>query len=455
MKKYLFLICFSMNFCLKATSHNFVIIIPSYNNEKWAKRNLECIKNQTYPNYRVIYINDYSTDNTKQIVESFIEKNNLHQKFKLINNTQRRFKLENIYNAISSCNDNEVIIIVDGDDFLTNKNSLNIINQTYNNPNIWTTYGNFAIWENNGISELKCAPIPQYRIKNNNFRSPGARFYTPGHPFTCYAWLLKRIKLKHCLYNGRFAPAATDGIYIWNTLEMANTHVKFIPQKLYLYNKATQLNVAKTHGNIQNEIIHHLFRQKKYPPIKTPISPKNPTLTVCPVIFDPNQNQIKNIIETFQQIHIIKETIIVDTTNCIKDLETLKSSLRLIKAKNLSNIDLNEKIISLCSANYLLIGRIDNLHIQEINLKKLAKTLHQTFVKYGYLYQQFDLSPYYLNHLNNGVIALECPSQELSKKHLVLIQKKDLSSYFKTFFLKQKKNKLVLINLESKNEESK
>ncbi len=41
---------------------HFVIEITSYNSIKWYKQNLDSVFSQTYPYYRVIYIDDNSID---------------------------------------------------------------------------------------------------------------------------------------------------------------------------------------------------------------------------------------------------------------------------------------------------------------------------------------------------------------------------------------------------------
>jgi len=46
----------------------FSIIIPVYNGEKYIKRCLDSLKNQTYKNIEIIVIDDGSTDNTKKII---------------------------------------------------------------------------------------------------------------------------------------------------------------------------------------------------------------------------------------------------------------------------------------------------------------------------------------------------------------------------------------------------
>ena len=46
------------------SNKKFVFIIPSYNNTKNIEKNLNVIREQTYKNWRIIYINDCSTDDT-------------------------------------------------------------------------------------------------------------------------------------------------------------------------------------------------------------------------------------------------------------------------------------------------------------------------------------------------------------------------------------------------------
>ena len=43
----------------------FNIVIPLYNAEKWLSRCLKTVKAQDYDNYRVVVVNDCSTDNSK------------------------------------------------------------------------------------------------------------------------------------------------------------------------------------------------------------------------------------------------------------------------------------------------------------------------------------------------------------------------------------------------------
>lgn len=61
----------------------FSIIIPNYNSEKWIKRLLKTIQEQTYKDYEVIIVDDMSTDGSVEIIESM--------GYNVIRNTYKRY----------------------------------------------------------------------------------------------------------------------------------------------------------------------------------------------------------------------------------------------------------------------------------------------------------------------------------------------------------------------------
>ena len=63
----------------------FSIIVPVYNVEKYIKKCINSILNQTYKNYEIIIINDGSTDKSKKILETYKKINNV----KIINQTNK------------------------------------------------------------------------------------------------------------------------------------------------------------------------------------------------------------------------------------------------------------------------------------------------------------------------------------------------------------------------------
>lgn len=49
------------------------IIMPSYNTAQYIKESIESVQNQTYSNWELIIVDDCSTDNTDEIVESIVD----------------------------------------------------------------------------------------------------------------------------------------------------------------------------------------------------------------------------------------------------------------------------------------------------------------------------------------------------------------------------------------------
>ena len=103
--------------------HKFSLIIPAYNVEKYIKKCLDSVLNQTYNNYEIIIINDGSTDNTSKILESY--KSN--KKIKIIN--QENKGLSNARNTGVSNAKGDYILFIDSDDFIE-KELLETLNKT-------------------------------------------------------------------------------------------------------------------------------------------------------------------------------------------------------------------------------------------------------------------------------------------------------------------------------------
>src|SRR5438067_1329618 len=87
----------------------FVVIIPSYNNIQWYTQNLDSILSQEYGNFRVIFIDDASTDGMGTAVAKYLKEKRLTKRVHFIQNEKRIGALENLYHAIMSCDPHEII----------------------------------------------------------------------------------------------------------------------------------------------------------------------------------------------------------------------------------------------------------------------------------------------------------------------------------------------------------
>lgn len=166
-----------------------VVVIASYNNEQWCEQNLSSVFAQNYSNYRIVYINDASTDATKNKVLHFCAQQKKKIPFAMIDNAQRRGAMENFYRAISTCKDEEIILILDGDDWFAHENVMTYINDVYSNNDVWITYGQYKEYPTGVVGF--CQDFPQWVVQNNAFR----RFENlpMSHLRTFYAGLFKKL----------------------------------------------------------------------------------------------------------------------------------------------------------------------------------------------------------------------------------------------------------------------
>ncbi|HRN78478.1 MAG TPA: glycosyltransferase family 2 protein [Candidatus Dependentiae bacterium] len=250
---------------LMPTSKSIVVVIPSYNNAHWYEKNLSRLFSQTYKNWRAIYIDDCSTDGTADLVEQYIKKQGQSHRVRLIKNETNKGALANIYHAVYSCADRDIIVLLDGDDWFHTDEALSIVAKAYEDESVWMTYGQFVEYPYG--KKGFCCPIPREVIEKNAYRN-----YTwiTSHLRTFYTWLFKKIKTEDLMYNGDFFSVTWDMAIVFPLLEMAGGRCKFIPEVLYEYNMATPLNDFKTKLQLQQHCNRLIRQRPRYAPLKEP-----------------------------------------------------------------------------------------------------------------------------------------------------------------------------------------
>ena len=105
---------------LQQEAVRFSIIIPAYNAEQFIESTLNSVFNQTYKNFEVIVVDDYSTDNTYSILKNY---NNI----RLLKTPQnlRQGGARNI--GLNACH-GEYVVFLDSDDTLFETTSLEKLN---------------------------------------------------------------------------------------------------------------------------------------------------------------------------------------------------------------------------------------------------------------------------------------------------------------------------------------
>ena len=248
----------------------------SYNNASYVEKNLLSVLSQDYDNYHILYIDDASTDGTKERVKQIIGKHDPRGRIRLIENRENRGAMHNLYHAVHTCKNGEIVVTVDGDDFLAHPHVLQSLNAYYANPNVWLTYGNYEGYTFHSVEagftpEEKahfkgiCRPLNLKALKKKGIR---AHPFVTSHLRTFYAGLFKRIKRQDFLHEGKFFSITYDMACMLPMIELAEGHEYFIEEVLYLYNLENPISDFRRDRQEQLKIERLIRSLPSYSPLK-------------------------------------------------------------------------------------------------------------------------------------------------------------------------------------------
>jgi len=244
----------------KEKNNNFKIIVPFYNAEVWLSKCIESIKVQEYSNYECYLVDDMSTDNSYKIISDATDDD---ERFHIIKNSEKKYALNNISDAIklANCDKNDIIILLDGDDWFSSSSVLSKLNEIYDKENCYMTYGSY-IYFPHGIRGVEPSEYPAEIIKNNNYRKD---IWRASHlrTFKHFIWeKIDKADLKDD--EGDFYKMAYDQAIMLPLLEMSGEKAKYVSDILHVYNKANPLNVDKLKAEEQAQTAQEIRKKEKY-----------------------------------------------------------------------------------------------------------------------------------------------------------------------------------------------
>jgi glycosyltransferase involved in cell wall biosynthesis len=233
-----------------------IIVTTLYNCEQYIEQCLASIMGQTYTNFKCYITDDLSTDNSKNVVKEMIKGDD---RFILIENTEKLYQPGNYDQVIRNnpnIDDNEIIVEIDGDDWLPYGKTLERINEVYSDDNVWIANGSFRYSDGSlGFSSR------QKNISNLRFER-----FTASHIRTWRAFLWRKIKQEDLKdENGVFWKVSGDVAFMFPMLEMAgDEHYVFMDKINYVYNGENPLNDHKVNMDIVNVIADKIRSKKPY-----------------------------------------------------------------------------------------------------------------------------------------------------------------------------------------------
>jgi len=405
-----------------------VVVIPSYNNAAWIERTLNSVFSQEYSNYSVVYIDDGSTDDSVEVVERYIRENNVEDKITFIKNDRRWRKLRNVYVPIHRyCPDEAVVVMLDCDDFLAHPGVFKMINELYQDPDVWFMYGGdepypkieAARW---GITKANLsAPTPEAVIRANSFRQFNWVYM---HIRTFRAWLFKMITVDEMLsatvpgYQGKFYPACIDYIFVYPMLEMAQRHMRYNAEFVYYWNAANPINSFKVDSQLQAASAMETRKKAAYKPIAKAMpyrldSFKNAGADL--IIFSDNTpTALESFIQSIhQQASDVEKIIVVyqaNTKQITCDYQELMNKYSDVYWHDIA--DRAESLLSLLSlgaARHCVLTRDTLSIIKPINFNRGILALEETGA-YAFFYNLGAVNGC-LCESSGGVLGV--PSQEI------------------------------------------
>jgi len=239
---------------------HFKIIVPAYNAEKWAKTLVKSVKNQEYSNFECYIGDDMSTDSTLKRFKKYVGDDS---RFAIVANTEKKYALKNIHDLILESNPKpeDVLVILDGDDWFTTRYVLSKLDQYYTSKDCNLTYGSFVECPLGEIGK-EASEYPEDVVKNNAYRLDTWR---ASHLKTFKFKLWKKINVDDLKdTTGDFYEMSYDQAMMLPMLEMAGEKALYIPEALYVYNTINPLAVNKTRAEKQHKLMLEIRAKKPY-----------------------------------------------------------------------------------------------------------------------------------------------------------------------------------------------
>src|SRR5882672_8615264 len=179
----------------------FLVVIPGRNTERWVEKCLNSIITQEYPFARFLWIDDDSADNSVRIARSRLI---LDTALTIETREERCGGLANVFSAVHMhAQDDEIVVVVGGDDWLYGNGVLSSLSKVYADPNVWVTYGQMI--STDGKTGW-CKPYT-----SEDFRSVAALHFLS--PMTFRAKLFKKIWIEDLMLGYDWYPMAGDSAF--------------------------------------------------------------------------------------------------------------------------------------------------------------------------------------------------------------------------------------------------
>ena len=209
---------------------SFVVLIQSSKNSYENIKSIRSACEQIYDDFRIVYLDQHNSIEELKEVAKQCNKESIVQ---FIDVPSDRPLLSAIYEVLSSCENDDVVVSIERYNSFLHHEALNYLNYCYQNPNVWMTFGGTLVWPDYYSADQ--GQLSDKDIKRARFRSIRKFEHIP---VTFYAGLFKHISLKDFFIRGEFFKDCKNYAFIDPMVEMASSHVFTAIKPTFLQNKA-------------------------------------------------------------------------------------------------------------------------------------------------------------------------------------------------------------------------
>jgi FkbM family methyltransferase len=246
------------------------IVSPFYNAEHYLENHILSVAAQDYDNWEHTLIDDCSTDQSVAVIEQTIASlpEHIQSKFKIVKRTGHYGAVRNQIETVRSLETDSIVMLLDGDDSLTNDNSIfHYYNDRYLDGAEFT-YG--SCWSIADNIPLIAQEYPQHIKETRAYRTHHFNWILPyTHLRTFRKSLIDSVDDTLFKDNkGEWYGAGGDGSVFYALIEQADPNsVQAVQDIMVNYNDVNPLNDYKVNSTEQNknarEIVNMNQQKKK------------------------------------------------------------------------------------------------------------------------------------------------------------------------------------------------
>lgn len=213
--------------------HHFRIVSTQRNMGDAVLRCLQSVHDQRYPRELVTHcvVDDASTDGTREKIKKWLEDHPDHR-VDLVARETRRGGTFNTIDGLRRASDDDIVIELNGDDWLPDAGVLAFLNKVYQSQEVWMTYN--TLRQSDGTITIQLPPPASVRRDRSYRRAP----WSTSHLHSFRRPLLDHVPDDEFIdeATGDFLESADDVALYLRMLELAGVHAIHIWRVMCVYN---------------------------------------------------------------------------------------------------------------------------------------------------------------------------------------------------------------------------